>query len=154
MPPFLPLPLPSLSPSASPSPLPLPSPLPSPSIAPSCHFDGAMASISLPKRGTGTKGAPVSSFFDEMYTPDGAVREAYSALSKWLADTPPERLKAKRAEAELLFRRLGITFLVYGREGGTERLIPFDVIPRVFACLLYTSPSPRDVEESRMPSSA
>ena len=72
-------------------------------------------------------------FFDEMNLPDGEVRSAYRALAAWLDETPVERLKSKRDEAEMLFRRLGITFLVYGQEGGSERLIPFDIIPRIFS---------------------
>ncbi|EDM82702.1 hypothetical protein LMED105_11560 [Limnobacter sp. MED105] len=43
----------------------------------------------------------------------------------------PEKLQNKRAEADLIFRRVGITFAVYGEESGTERLIPFDIVPRV-----------------------
>jgi uncharacterized circularly permuted ATP-grasp superfamily protein len=76
-----------------------------------------------------TSGAPVA--FDEMRAPDGAVHPAYSRLSQWLENTPPELLARKRHEADVLFRRLGITFAVYGEGGDTERLIPFDVIPRV-----------------------
>ena len=76
-----------------------------------------------------TSGAPVA--FDEMRAPDGAVRDAYSRLAQWLENTPPELLARKRHEADVLFRRLGITFAVYGEGGDTERLIPFDVIPRV-----------------------
>jgi uncharacterized circularly permuted ATP-grasp superfamily protein len=74
-------------------------------------------------------GAPAA--FDEMRAPDGAVREAYTRLAPWLENTPPELLARKRLEADILFRRLGITFAVYGEGGDTERLIPFDVIPRV-----------------------
>jgi uncharacterized circularly permuted ATP-grasp superfamily protein len=44
---------------------------------------------------------------------------------------PGDRIAEKRAEADLLFRRAGITFAVYGDEGGTERLIPFDIVPRI-----------------------
>ncbi|MCM0021202.1 MAG: circularly permuted type 2 ATP-grasp protein [Tagaea sp.] len=66
-----------------------------------------------------------------MRAPDGAVRDAYSRLAQWLENTPPELLARKRHEADVLFRRLGITFAVYGEGGDTERLIPFDVIPRV-----------------------
>jgi len=74
-------------------------------------------------------GAPVA--FDEMRAPDGTVRAAYARLAQWLDNTPPELLARKRHEADVLFRRLGITFAVYGEGGDTERLIPFDVIPRV-----------------------
>ena len=77
--------------------------------------------------------ARAMAYFDEMTLPDGDVRAAYRTLAHWLANTTPERLQHKRDEAEILFRRLGITFLVYGREGGTEQLIPFDIVPRVFS---------------------
>ena len=73
------------------------------------------------------------SSFDEMTTPDGVPRPAYEKLARWLEALPLERLRQKHDEASVLFRRLGITFLVYGREGGSERLIPFDVVPRIFA---------------------
>jgi uncharacterized circularly permuted ATP-grasp superfamily protein len=72
-------------------------------------------------------------FFDEMYGTDGAIRPAYAEIAAWLAETPPEALEAKREEAERLFRRIGITFAVYTEGGDTERLIPFDIIPRVIA---------------------
>ena len=72
-------------------------------------------------------------FFDEMRLADGAVRGPYRALSQWLADTPAEHFDKRRREADLLFRRMGITFAVYGEGGDTERLIPFDMIPRIIA---------------------
>ncbi|MFT3726661.1 MAG: circularly permuted type 2 ATP-grasp protein [Terricaulis sp.] len=70
-------------------------------------------------------------FFDEMSGGDGATRAAYTEIAAWLAETPPLALEAKRQEAERLFRRIGITFAVYTEGGDTERLIPFDIIPRV-----------------------
>ena len=73
------------------------------------------------------------SSFDEMLAPDGAARPAYERLARWLERLPPDRLRQKHDEASMLFRRLGITFLVHGAEGGSERLIPFDVVPRIFA---------------------
>ena len=69
--------------------------------------------------------------FDEMYTPGGEVRPHYQDFSRWLEMQAPEKLQNKRAEADLIFRRVGITFAVYGEESGTERLIPFDIVPRV-----------------------
>jgi len=73
--------------------------------------------------------------FDEMYSAGGAVREHYSEFERWLSEQSAETMRDKRAEADLVFRRVGITFAVYGdkdEEGdGTERLIPFDVVPRV-----------------------
>ncbi|KIZ45042.1 MULTISPECIES: circularly permuted type 2 ATP-grasp protein [Rhodopseudomonas] len=71
--------------------------------------------------------------FDEMNGPDGEFRSAYQELSRWLADTPPDALEHRRHEAELLFRRIGITFAVYGDAEAQERLIPFDVIPRIIS---------------------
>jgi len=71
--------------------------------------------------------------FDEMTAPDGAVRAAYQNLSRWLADVPVDMLEVRLREAELLFRRIGITFAVYGDAEAQERLIPFDVIPRILA---------------------
>ena len=61
-----------------------------------------------------------------------AVRPAYARLLEWVKSTSPEVLAQKKQEAEALFRRIGITFAVYGEGGDTERLIPFDMMPRVF----------------------
>jgi uncharacterized circularly permuted ATP-grasp superfamily protein len=77
--------------------------------------------------------------FDEMHAgtpgaPD-AVREPYRTYARWLADQPADVMQQRREEAELIFRRVGITFAVYGAKdeggSGTERLIPFDLIPRI-----------------------
>ena len=76
---------------------------------------------------------PKTQFFNEMRADDNTVRAAYSDIARWLDSLPEGQLGIKTEEAELLFRRMGITFLVYGREGSNERLIPFDVIPRVFS---------------------
>jgi uncharacterized circularly permuted ATP-grasp superfamily protein len=94
--------------------------------------------------------------FDEMFAqlpPDGAVRlqaqsmggmtqvqlhgvrEHYQRYAEWLARQPAQTMHSRRAEAEVIFRRVGITFAVYGAKdedgAGTERLIPFDLIPRI-----------------------
>src|SRR5439155_25208792 len=71
--------------------------------------------------------------FDEMNGPDGDLRPAYQELSRWLKETPRDALEYRRQEAEFLFRRIGITFAVYGDAEAQERLIPFDVIPRVLS---------------------
>ncbi|HEY8023826.1 MAG TPA: circularly permuted type 2 ATP-grasp protein [Burkholderiaceae bacterium] len=72
-------------------------------------------------------------FFDEMYADaaTGKVRSHYREFEAWLAEQAPETIAHKRAEADLIFRRVGITFAVYGNDAGTERLIPFDIIPRI-----------------------
>jgi uncharacterized circularly permuted ATP-grasp superfamily protein len=59
------------------------------------------------------------------------VRDSYRRLSRWLEDTPLDLLQGRSRQAELFFRRLGITFAVYGDEQSNERIIPFDVIPRI-----------------------
>jgi uncharacterized circularly permuted ATP-grasp superfamily protein len=69
--------------------------------------------------------------YDEMNAGDGQVREHYKTFASWLARIPKERVALKRAEADTLFHRVGITFAVYGEEAGTERLIPFDIVPRI-----------------------
>ena len=69
--------------------------------------------------------------FDEMHGVRDGVRKAYRAYQEWLDTMPNGRLLEKHQQADLIFRRLGITFSVYGSEEGTERLIPFDVIPRI-----------------------
>jgi uncharacterized circularly permuted ATP-grasp superfamily protein len=71
--------------------------------------------------------------FDEMKEPDGRPRPAYAELSAWLGGVAPDVLAYRRQEAELLFRRIGITFSVYGEAEAEERLIPFDVIPRILS---------------------
>src|SRR6266700_1882100 len=71
--------------------------------------------------------------FDEMRGADGAVRPAYAELASWLDGISPEGLLQRRREAELLFRRIGITFAVHGEAEAQERLIPFDVIPRILS---------------------
>ncbi len=77
--------------------------------------------------------------FDEMNSASGEVREQYRRYRVWLDRQPGATMQARREEAEMIFRRVGITFAVYGAKdedassgnGGTERLIPFDLIPRV-----------------------
>ena len=71
--------------------------------------------------------------FDEMNGRGGDLRPAYRELARWLKETPPDALEYRRQEAELLFRRIGITFAVYGDAEAQERLIPFDVIPRIMS---------------------
>lgn len=69
--------------------------------------------------------------FDEMTALGEGCRSGYELVKSWLADTPAELLRQRMQEAELLFRRIGITFAVYGDAEGEERLIPFDIVPRI-----------------------
>src|SRR5262245_9677363 len=77
------------------------------------------------------------SCFDEMVESDG-VRPAYRLVHEWLGKAPRDELELRRREAELLFRRIGITFAVYTEGGDPERLIPFDIVPRVLARAEWT----------------
>ncbi len=87
--------------------------------------------------------------FDEMYSrlpaagEAGEVRDHYLAYARWLQAQDPQTMAARREEAEVIFRRVGITFAVYGDKdedgSGTERLIPFDLIPRVIAASEWAS---------------
>ena len=73
----------------------------------------------------------MTSYFNEMFQ-GGDVRAPYAQLQGWTASMPADLRLAKQAEAEALFRRIGITFVVYGEGGDPDRLIPFDMFPRVF----------------------
>jgi uncharacterized circularly permuted ATP-grasp superfamily protein len=73
--------------------------------------------------------------FDEMRISGSEVRDHYRTYERWLQAQPQDLMRDRRDEAEMIFRRVGITFAVYGAKdedgAGTERLIPFDLIPRV-----------------------
>ncbi len=68
--------------------------------------------------------------FDEMGGPEGPAPQ-YAEIRRWLEAAPSEFLAMKHREAEILFNRIGITFAVYAEGGDPERMIPFDIIPRV-----------------------
>ncbi|MBD3730499.1 MAG: circularly permuted type 2 ATP-grasp protein, partial [Sphingomonadales bacterium] len=69
--------------------------------------------------------------FDEMLDADGGVRNAYRDYCTWYDEQDPHLLRRKAAEAEDVFRKTGITFNVYGEDDAEERLIPFDMVPRI-----------------------
>ncbi len=73
--------------------------------------------------------------FDEMHDGQQATRAHYQAYATWLSTQSESSMRDRIAEAEMVFRRVGITFAVYGEKdedgSGTERLIPFDLIPRI-----------------------
>lgn len=104
--------------------------------------------------------------FDEMYLPPAVtgenqyrpstqeplsnlVREIYEPYADWLQDVPLSLLESKRQQAELLFRKVGITFNVYGDTAGAERLIPFDVIPRLLAAAEWQRLSEGVIQRTR-----
>ena len=75
----------------------------------------------------------MQSFFDEMNGVGDEVRMPYAHFDEWFKGEDLASLRAKQREAEEVFRLMGITFNVYGRNEAEERLIPFDIIPRIIA---------------------
>lgn len=69
--------------------------------------------------------------YDEMLEGGGAPRPHCRDYWGWLAARSQEYFAQKRSEADALFHRVGITFAVYGENADTERLIPFDIVPRI-----------------------
>ena len=70
---------------------------------------------------------------DEMNAADGGIRKPYERVAEWLTTVSPEQMERRRVEAELFYRRGGITFAVYGDAQGEERIIPYDIIPRILS---------------------
>ena len=75
----------------------------------------------------------MSGAFDEIrgFDGGGAARGGFSALARWMAETAPAELNRRQDAAESMFRQLGITFAVYGDDEAAERIIPFDIVPRI-----------------------
>ncbi len=71
--------------------------------------------------------------FYEMHDQNGAVRACYADMQRWIDEAGIQELSRRSHEAEAIFRRIGITFAVYGEGGDPERLIPFDLLPRIFS---------------------
>jgi uncharacterized circularly permuted ATP-grasp superfamily protein len=74
-----------------------------------------------------------SRFFDEMFDSAGQARQPYARYNDWFQTEDIRHLRRKSEEAEAFFRRIGITFNVYGQQEADERLIPFDVVPRIIS---------------------
>ncbi len=73
----------------------------------------------------------LDSAYDEMFEPSGAPRASYQALHERLCEMPPQELRHRQQAADASFLHQGITFTVYGREEGTEKIFPYDVLPRI-----------------------
>ncbi len=73
----------------------------------------------------------VDGFFDEMFDHDGNVRPHYRRLYERFRQMSPEQFEQKRSSVDLSFLRQGITFTVYNDDAGTERIFPFDLVPRI-----------------------
>ncbi len=96
---------------------------------PAHHFDEMLVTAGAPERGQSQSQS--QSAGGQSQVQSQGTRAHYAAYNDWLQSSPEQTLAQRRAQADLLFRRIGITFTVYGDEGGTERLIPSDVIPRI-----------------------
>ena len=74
---------------------------------------------------------PLDQAFDEMRESSGELRPQYRALAETLAGLPADELQRRKQSADLAFLTQGITFTVYGRDEGTERIFPYDLLPRL-----------------------
>ncbi len=77
--------------------------------------------------------------YDEMFEPEGSSRNHYNALYQRVLDLTQEELKHRQQEADLSFLHQGITFTVYGRSEGTERIFPYDLLPRIITAAEWTT---------------
>ncbi len=91
--------------------------------------DFAIRTTEIPDRILGDY--PVGKVYDEMRAPDGTLRPHYQALATTLAALPQEELQRRKQSADFSFLTQGITFTVYGRDEGTERIFPYDLLPRL-----------------------
>jgi uncharacterized circularly permuted ATP-grasp superfamily protein len=71
------------------------------------------------------------SFFDEMFSAPDAAREHYSGIMGSIGTLTPAEYAARQRTADMVFLRQGVTFTVYGDDQGTERIFPFDLMPRI-----------------------
>src|SRR6185503_8838142 len=99
--------------------------------APFVHCCGDGGDGRRDERGAMATGRP----FDELWgdSADRTPRADFEPVAAWLADLTPAELARRQQAAEAAFRSLGITFAVYGDEQAAERIIPFDIIPRIFS---------------------
>src|SRR5579863_8360783 len=81
---------------------------------------------------------PLDRAFDEMREPNGEVRPAYRALAETLLRLPREELQRRKQSADLSFLNQGITFTVYGHDEGTEKIFPYDLLPRLITASEWT----------------
>ena len=69
--------------------------------------------------------------YDEMFEAPGRARPHYQALFSRLQSVDPQEMRRRQSTADLAFLHQGITFTVYGQDEGTERIFPYDLIPRI-----------------------
>src|SRR5262245_12573938 len=69
--------------------------------------------------------------YDEMFSGAGDVREHYARVLETFTSLPADEIRRRKHSADMSFLNQGITFTVYGEEEGTERIFPYDLLPRV-----------------------
>ncbi|MDE1154265.1 MAG: circularly permuted type 2 ATP-grasp protein [Acidobacteriaceae bacterium] len=69
--------------------------------------------------------------YDEMFSGENVLRSHYDPLLQHFAELPPDEVQRRKQSADLSFLNQGITFTVYGREEGTEKIFPYDLLPRI-----------------------
>jgi uncharacterized circularly permuted ATP-grasp superfamily protein len=69
--------------------------------------------------------------YDEMIADEGRLHEHYAPLLEHFTSLPPGELNRRKQTADMTFLNQGITFTVYGRDEGTERIFPYDLLPRI-----------------------
>jgi hypothetical protein len=99
-----------------------------------------MAGVPGAGPGTLTQLAPFRTYLldqahDEMFDARGLPRPHYAAVFDRLLTLDPQELKQRQSAADLAFLHQGITFTVYGQKEGTERIFPYDLIPRILTAL-------------------
>src|SRR5689334_4987243 len=78
-------------------------------------------------------GYETGGFYDEMFHPNGTPRDCARLLYERIGSVGDAEIRRYQQAAELALFRMGITFNVYGDEAGTEKIFPFDIIPRILA---------------------
>ena len=69
--------------------------------------------------------------YDEMFSGPGDLHPHCEPLLEHFTSLPSEELQRRKQAADLSFLNQGITFTVYGREEGTEKIFPYDLLPRI-----------------------
>jgi uncharacterized circularly permuted ATP-grasp superfamily protein len=77
------------------------------------------------------RGYVLDGAYDEMFDRAGQARPPYAPLFERLAQVDPAELRQRQSAADLAFLNQGITFTVYGQKDGTERIFPYDLLPRI-----------------------
>src|SRR5665213_2850758 len=91
----------------------------------------ALAPTNPPVRTMKFNAYQTGGFYDEMFEQDGQPRPRAQLLARNLAALSDGELQRRQKAADLALLNMGITFNVYGHEAGTEKVWPFDIVPRI-----------------------